>query len=211
MNAPCLVYDPATDYYGSDTVLMVSCAFGICDTTIHVLEILPVNDPPIAGDDVSQTGVNISIVIDAASNDADIHDHAAIDPTSISIVDPPLNGEAIPQGDGSILYLPDDNFTGTDQFTYLICDLGLPLPALCDTAIVEIVVGDGENIKCMIPEAFSPNGDGLYDEFTIECADYYSEMVLFIYDRFGNQVYQSESGYQNNWDGTSMNNNKPLA
>ena len=59
------------------------------------------------------------------------------------------------------------------------------------------------DIKCDssdIPDAFSPNGDGLNDQFVIKNIDKYPGNHLSIYNRWGNLVFES-SDYQNNWDG----------
>lgn len=52
-------------------------------------------------------------------------------------------------------------------------------------------------------EAFSPNGDGLNDFFTIEDLDAYPNSELWIYNRWGAEVFHSDD-YQNDWDGRSQ-------
>ncbi len=56
-----------------------------------------------------------------------------------------------------------------------------------------------------VPNAFSPNGDGVNDVFMIQGAeDLVSVLSLNIYTRWGNQVYSSSpSSYEKVWDGTS--------
>ena len=41
---------------------------------------------------------------------------------------------------GVATYTPDPDFNGTDTFDYVVCDDGNPLPSLCDTATVTIIV-----------------------------------------------------------------------
>lgn len=55
-------------------------------------------------------------------------------------------------------------------------------------------------IDAIIPEGFSPNGDGLNDKFVITHL-HQSKIELEIFNRYGNSVYKS-SDYQNDWDGT---------
>ena len=50
-----------------------------------------------------------------------------------------------------------------------------------------------------IPNAFSPNGDGINDVFVIR--GIYDHSTLIIFDRLGKTVYQSDD-YQNDWNGT---------
>ena len=55
--------------------------------------------------------------------------------------------------------------------------------------------------KIAVYNAFSPNGDGINDVFTIEGLEKYPGNVLTIYNRWGNQVFEAKD-YKNNWDGT---------
>jgi gliding motility-associated-like protein len=59
----------------------------------------------------------------------------------------------------------------------------------------------------VIPNAFSPNGDGINDNWMIRYLDTYTGCVMEVYDRYGQLVYRSV-GYSKPWDGTR--NGKPL-
>jgi gliding motility-associated-like protein len=207
----CTEFYPDADYYGNDTICVVQCSNAVCDTGVFIIEVLPVNDAPLAKNDKAATIEGTTVSINVTANDSDPRDGGPVDPASLVILRSPDHGFAHTTSEGTIVYSPEPGFSGKEQLQYMVFDLGTPMPALSDTAWVEILVEAGhEEIRCMIPEAFSPNGDGLYDQFRIECAAYYPEMELHIYDRYGNQMYRSGSGYNNDWDGTSMNNNKPL-
>jgi len=109
--------------------------------------------------------------------------------------------------DGTMTYEHEPyNFPGDVVFEYVVCDNGLPVA--CDTAQVRIIVDCIP--PCFIPDFISPNGDGLNDVFEIECAPDFPDMAVTIYNRWGNMVWFSENGYQNNWDGTWLKNNQPL-
>jgi gliding motility-associated-like protein len=56
--------------------------------------------------------------------------------TTITI--PPDHGTATTDGSGNIVYNPEPGFTGTDTFTYQVCDNGSP--SLCVTGTVKIEV-----------------------------------------------------------------------
>ncbi|MET3877784.1 gliding motility-associated-like protein/uncharacterized repeat protein (TIGR01451 family) [Chitinophaga sp. OAE865] len=58
--------------------------------------------------------------------------------------------------------------------------------------------------KFFIPNVFTPNGDGKNDKFTIVGIDRYPGSGLIIYNRWGNEVYNSKS-YNNEWDGRGLN------
>ena len=70
----------------------------------------------------------------------------------------------------------------------------------------------------LVPNAFSPNGDGINDTFVIPALSKYLNFKLEIYNRWGNQVYDySNSGKTspNWWDGYStgrltLNSSKPV-
>lgn len=55
--------------------------------------------------------------------------------------------------------------------------------------------------KLEIPNAFSPNGDGINDTWIIEPLAFFPESVTTIYNRYGTPIYISR-GYAKPWDGT---------
>jgi hypothetical protein len=131
----CVTYDPNVDFIGVDTFCVYTCHPDnplLCDTTIIIITVTPVNDPPVAVDDEETTDEDTPVVIDVLDNDSDPDDPL----DEPDVIDDPANGTITVNGDSTITYTPDDNFVGQDTFTYAICD---PEP-LCDTAIVIITV-----------------------------------------------------------------------
>jgi len=61
--------------------------------------------------------------------------------------------------------------------------------------------------KIVIPNAFSPNGDGINDVWLIEPLYLFAESITEVYNRYGQVVYRSR-GYSTPWNGT--NNGKPI-
>ena len=55
--------------------------------------------------------------------------------------------------------------------------------------------------KFPMPNAFSPNNDGLNDTWEIPNIENYPDCILKIYNSWGNQIFYSK-GYQQAWDGT---------
>ena len=55
----------------------------------------------------------------------------------------------------------------------------------------------------IIPNAFSPNGDGVNDEWRIKNAELYN-IDLTIFDRWGNAVYRN-SNFKGFWNGRADN------
>ena len=72
--------------------------------------------PPVAVDDVAETGEDTPVVIDVLANDADPSSN------SITIVDveAPEHGRAIINGDDTITYIPEEDYNGPDTFVYEI-------------------------------------------------------------------------------------------
>jgi gliding motility-associated-like protein len=54
----------------------------------------------------------------------------------------------------------------------------------------------------VIPNAFSPNGDNINDLWRIGNIEFYPTSKVFVYNRYGQQVFFTE-GYGNPWDGKS--------
>ncbi|MES3019222.1 MAG: PKD domain-containing protein [Bacteroidota bacterium] len=63
--------------------------------------------------------------------------------------------------------------------------------------------------KPIIPNTFTPNGDGVNDVWEIEYLDSYPEVRVDIFNRFGVRVYAS-IGYANPWSGTLNGNDLPV-
>ncbi len=68
-------------------------------------------------------------------------------------------------------------------------------------------ISDTVNVKIkklLVPNGFSPNGDGNYDVFTIYGSSNITNSRLTVFDKFGHLVYKMNN-YQNDWNG--MDNN----
>ena len=50
--------------------------------------------------------------------------------------------------------------------------------------------------------SFSPNGDGINDNWVLDDIESYPEAKIWVYDAAGTLVFHSPGGYQNDWDGT---------
>ncbi|MCP4520194.1 MAG: gliding motility-associated C-terminal domain-containing protein [Cytophagales bacterium] len=63
----------------------------------------------------------------------------------------------------------------------------------------------------VIPNGFSPNGDDLNETWIIKNIEEYENASVKIYNRWGNEVYITYGGYDNDWDGTDNGNPLPNA
>ena len=60
----------------------------------------------------------------------------------------------------------------------------------------------------IIPNAFTPNGDGINDTWDIKYLDAYPNCLVNVYNRYGQKVFSSV-GYGLSWDGKSGSGNLP--
>jgi gliding motility-associated-like protein/uncharacterized repeat protein (TIGR01451 family) len=105
----------------------------------------------------------------------------------------PIHGDVKITADHQILYTPSLDYCGLDEFQYVICN-----EFMCDTAKVSI---DVRCIQIVINTGFSPNGDGINDNLTIQGLEAFPKNELSVFNRWGNEVF-SQKGYKNNWSGT---------
>jgi len=74
-------------------------------------------------------------------------------------------------------------------------------------AVTSVFVSVLKNI--VIPNAFTPNGDGINDNWDIQYINSYPNCTVQIFNRYGEQVYYSV-GYPIPWDGKYKGSNLPV-
>jgi gliding motility-associated-like protein len=92
----------------------------------------------------------------------------------------------------------DPDYTFTTPGTYTVTLVASNNGRCADTARVTVNVED----QFSIPEAFSPNGDGINDVFVIKGIDRFKGNQFVVFNRWGNQVFKS-APYDNEWDGST--------
>jgi gliding motility-associated-like protein len=153
-----------------------------------------VNTPPVGVDDDEVFAEeDVSITIDVLDNDFDLDGDSLFVSNASAI-----HGQIIINEDGTITYINDPTvFCGMDTITYVVCDQF----NACDTALVFVDVEC--YIDLIIPEGFSPNGDGVNDSFTILGLEDYPNNKLTVFNRWGHKVFEA-TNYQNDWAGYSQ-------
>jgi hypothetical protein len=127
-------YTPAGGFVGTDAFDYRICdADGTCATATVTVDVTAASSPPNAVDDTAVTGRSTAVLIDVLANDSDVD--GDLDPTSLSVTTP-ASGTATTTGQ-QVSYDPNNGFSGTDTFSYTVCDL----LAACDTATVTVTVG----------------------------------------------------------------------
>ena len=150
------VYTPNANYAGPDS-FTYRASDGIADSntaTVNI-DVVAVNDPPEANDDVATTPEDTAVMISVLANDNDVD--GSIDLTSFLIVAPPVHGttQVADPATGLIQYTPFTDFHGTDTFTYRICDFA----GACDTALVTVSVVPLNDAPVAMPDAYSGTED----------------------------------------------------
>ncbi len=119
---------------------------------------------------------------------------------------------------GLFVYSKRPSFYGTETINYRIYNNKLKNVRYSNTATITVLcgneaVGDSTSVF-LIPNAFSPNGDGYNDEFRIILPteyEEYSESSLEVFNRWGTLVYKSSGNQYGKdcdwWDGTSRTSN----
>ena len=111
-------YIPNTNYYGID--IFTYQAFdgnNYSNTATVTITINSVNDAPIANDDYYSTDEDITLSVSEPGilqNDTDIEN----DPLTAILVNDVSNGELNLDPNGAFVYTPDNNYFGSDSFTY---------------------------------------------------------------------------------------------
>jgi gliding motility-associated-like protein len=169
---------------------------GICDTIILTVLVVDSTQLPIAVDDSTIVRVNKTIPIFVVSNDTI---NGTLKDVTI-MVQPTFGTVTVVDSLGTkvINYVPSGTKCGKDvydQFVYKLCNENG-----CDTATVTV------NIRCnglIIYNGISPNADGINDDFTIDGLEDYPNTQVRVYNRWGNQVFESmDYSEKSKWDGT---------
>ena len=136
-----LVYTPEVNFNGSDSFVYQVCDTGdgaddpvpSCATATVSITVNAVNDLPVVRDDDVEVDEDDVVVIDVLANDEDVEGLVS---STVTVTSAPSNGDATVEPDGTITYEPDDDFNGTDSFTYQVCDTD----GACDTAVVTVTI-----------------------------------------------------------------------
>lgn len=121
---------------------------------------------------------------------------------TLTILEEPEHGTLELNQNLSINYTPFTDYEGPDQFLYEVCLEGCP--DMCDTAYVLMEIGP----ELIVYDIITPNGDGDNEFFTIIGLDNFPQNELYIYNRWGNEVFAANN-YQNDWAGTWEGNPLP--
>jgi len=67
--------------------------------------------------------------------------------------------------------------------------------------VIKTITLDMGHGSMVIPNAFTPNDDGVNDLWTIDAILDYHDVIVQVFDRFGKLLFESARGYPEPWDG----------
>ncbi len=131
--APDLVYTPAADFHGTDTLAFVATDGVLTSVAATVtLVVTPVNDAPLAVAALASTDEDVAVAITLDGTDVDG------DPLTVVIVTPPALGTLSGVG-AARTFTPTADASGADQVTFTVSDGQLTsAPATVTIAIAPV-------------------------------------------------------------------------
>lgn len=113
-----LIFQPLSNFNGQVVIdYVISDPAGLTDTAQILVQVMPVNDPPIVTDEAASILMNTSLNIDVLANDSDPDG----DTLSLSTANA-LHGTVDIENDQSLTYSPDTDYFGQDTIIYEVSD-----------------------------------------------------------------------------------------
>ncbi|OQK40011.1 Ig domain protein [Vibrio parahaemolyticus] len=151
-NDGTVTYTPDDNYVGKDTFTYVVTSGGVSESTTVEVNVTPVNDAPVAKDDIATTQEDTAVTIDVLPNDTDVDG----DTLSIQSASVPSDQGTVEIVDGKLVFTPAENFNGDAEITYTVTD-----GQLTDEAKVTVTVNpvnDAPTIKVDAVESITEDG-----------------------------------------------------
>ncbi|WP_140203272.1 tandem-95 repeat protein, partial [Vibrio parahaemolyticus] len=146
-----VTYTPNDNYHGTDSFTYIVTSGGVSESTTVSVDVTPVNDAPVAKDDIATTQEDTVVTIDVLSNDTDVDG----DKLSIQSATVPEAQGKVEIVDGKLVFTPAENFNGQAEITYTVTD-----GQLTDEAKVTVTVNpvnDAPTIKVDAVESITEN------------------------------------------------------
>ncbi|HCH0321828.1 TPA: tandem-95 repeat protein, partial [Vibrio parahaemolyticus] len=167
-NDGTVTYTPDDNYVGEDTFTYIVTSGGVSESTTVEVNVTPVNDAPVAKDDIATTQEDTAVTIDVLPNDTD----ADGDKLSIESASVPKEQGTVEVVDGKLVFTPAENFNGHAEITYTVTD-----GELTDEAKVTVTVNpvnDAPTIKVDAVESITEdavNTDTVVATLTVRDTD----------------------------------------
>ncbi|HIF5873861.1 TPA: tandem-95 repeat protein, partial [Vibrio parahaemolyticus] len=131
-----VTYTPNDNYHGTDSFTYIVTSGGVSESTTVSVDVTPVNDAPVAKDDIATTQEDTAVTIDVLPNDSDVDG----DKLSIESASVPKEQGTVEVVNGKLVFTPAENFNGDAEITYTVTD-----GQLTDEAKVTVTVNPVNN------------------------------------------------------------------
>ncbi|TPA12599.1 tandem-95 repeat protein, partial [Vibrio parahaemolyticus] len=139
-----VTYTPNDNYHGTDSFTYIVTSGGVSESTTVEVNVTPVNDAPVAKDDIATTQEDTAVTIDVLPNDTDVDGNKL----SIQSATVPEAQGKVEIVDGKLVFTPAENFNGHAEITYTVTD-----GELTDEAKVTVTVNPVNNAPTIKVEA----------------------------------------------------------
>ncbi len=113
-----VTYTPNANVHGADSFnYTITDPSGLSSAAKVDITVTPVNDAPVAADDVTTVDEDSEITINVLANDSDAEGDALV----VEAISTPANGARKNQGN-TVWYKPKKDFNGVDTFRYRVVD-----------------------------------------------------------------------------------------
>ncbi|EGR1699614.1 tandem-95 repeat protein, partial [Vibrio parahaemolyticus] len=143
-NDGTVTYTPDDNYVGEDTFTYIVTSGGVSESTTVSVDVTPVNDAPVAKDDIATTQEDTVVTIDVLPNDTDVDG----DKLSIQSATVPEAQGKVEIVDGKLVFTPAENFNGDAEITYTVTD-----GQLTDEAKVTVTVNPVNDVPTIKVDA----------------------------------------------------------
>jgi cysteine-rich repeat protein len=137
LGASSITFTPTPDFAGTASFEYTVSDGTLTDVGLVTVTVTPVNDPPVAGDDVAAVQTDGSVEIALATLTANDDDGGDGGPLVVTAVQDEVSGTAV-LGAASVTFTPEPGFSGTASFEYVVSDGGAT-----DVGLVVVTVTSG--------------------------------------------------------------------
>ncbi|MHA2742611.1 tandem-95 repeat protein, partial [Vibrio harveyi] len=145
-----LVFTPAENFNGDATISYTISDGQLTDDATVAVTVNPVNDAPVAVNDVVSTDEDTAVTIDVLANDSDPEN----DQLTITNASVPAEQGTVAIVDGKLVFTPAENFNGDATISYTISD-----GQLTDDATVAVTVNPVNDAPVAVNDTVATDED----------------------------------------------------
>ncbi|EGQ7680612.1 tandem-95 repeat protein [Vibrio parahaemolyticus] len=194
-----VTYTPNDNYHGADSFTYIVTSGGVSESTTVNVDVTPVNDAPMAKDDIATTQEDTAVTIDVLPNDSDVDG----DKLSIQSASAPEAQGKVEIVDGKLVFTPAENFNGDAEITYTVTDGALTdqatvkvtVNAVNDTPIIKVdavesITEDAVNTDTLVATLTVRDTDTPEDQLTVSLENNSNGYFVLV----GNEVKLTQAG-----------------